>query len=158
MMSDRSPRLIIGGIVAPFVGSLESLTQDYEPLGGEALFRAADGGAIMQRTWERTRIITRGQGLIPSALADLNYNQSVSLYCVQPRSSRAAILPPHRTDAATWRVSIMPDGRVFEGVRPDAAETLTMYFPVFEVFLLRPTETFDRNNASWSWQLIAEEI
>jgi hypothetical protein len=157
-MNDRSPPLIIDGIVVPFVGSLESLTQDYEPLGGEALFRAADGRGIMQRTWAKTRIVTRGQGLIPSALTDLNYQQTVSLYCIQARATRFATLPPHRTDAPTWLVSIMADGRVFEGVRPGATETLTMYFPLYQVWLLRPTETFERNNAAWSWQLIAEEV
>ncbi|MDR0234591.1 MAG: hypothetical protein LBI31_07325 [Zoogloeaceae bacterium] len=156
-MTSRSPRLIIGGIVIPFIGSVESLTQDYEPLGGEALFRAADGSGLMQRTWKKTRIVTRGQGLIPAALDDLNYNQTVPLYCIQPLASRYTPLPPHRTDAPPWMVSVMPDGEIIEGITPGAAEILTMYFPVWQVWLLRPTATFDRNAASWSWQLVAEE-
>jgi len=155
-MSTRSPRLIIGGVTIPFIGSVESLSQDYEPLGGEALFRAADGGGLMQRTWCKTRIITRGQGLLPSALADLNYNQTVDIHCIQPCATRGA-LPRHRSDVPTWQVSIMADGSTQDGVKPGATEILTLYFPIYEVWLLRPTETFDRNNASWSWQLIAEE-
>jgi len=74
-----------------------------------------------------------------------------------------------RTDLAPFCIAILERGQMVPcGIVVDgdlatpvpvagAEQYCIQYFPIFEVWAMRPRSSFDRLSATWSWELVAEE-
>jgi hypothetical protein len=173
-----APHLKVGPLTIPHLARVDALTQSYEPIGGQSVFRALSGLGINQMTWQKTRIVTSGSGWMPPALETLDYSQSMVLACVAPL---ALYLPPAETTATLpvkrradqgaepWAVALYPHGASHPAalalsgniatVTPeaDAIGYQVFYYPQFEVIALRPRQSGDPNSAIFGWELICEE-
>lgn len=170
--------LKIGALSIPLLAALE-IDQSYETLGGEFIFRTVNGTGLPQTTWKRTRITTSGSGWLPAGLDTLVTTSQLVLSCIVPRSVPAALatrqctLPAgRRSDAGhlPWGVAIMSDGSPVSTTASLTGNVATlaavagavayqaMYLPQFTVWASRPTDSGQRSSASYSWQLICEEV
>lgn len=170
--------LKVGSIDVQLWAALD-ISQIYEPIGGEALLRNGLGGGIKQMTWSKTRITTSGRGWLPAGLDTLDTSAQITLACILPRSvpavfsTRQATLPAaRRSDAGhlPWGCAIMADGSpvltsatlvgnvATLAVVTGAVAYQAMYLPAFTCYASRPTDSGDRADASYSWELVCEEV
>lgn len=170
--------LKIGSLEIPLLAALE-IEQTYEPIGGETIFRPISGTGLKQSTWSRTRITTSGSGWMPAGLDSLDVTEQLVLSCVVPRTvpvefgTRQASLPAARRSddgCAPWGVAIMPDGSAVQTSVSLVGNVATlsavigavayqaMYLPQLTVWAMRPTDGGTRSDASYTWQIICEEV
>ncbi len=168
----------IGDLVLPPLSALD-LTQQYEPLGGDAIFRTASGLGIKQSTWRKTRVVTSGRGWVPDGLDSLDFNQSLVLRCIAPRAHHLpsglleSVLPMqprrdsgHRPWGVAWLspgvsvpVAVTTLGRSVS-VQPvaGAIRYSVHYLPELLVWGTRPQQSGDLGSASYRWSLVCEEV
>jgi hypothetical protein len=172
--------LWIGSIEIPLRSVLD-LDQTYEPIGGESILRTLSGIGIKQQTWSRLRVVTSGGGWIPPGLAALDCSTQQTVACVVPRTiaadvNRQATLPAaRRADAGClpYGLALLDDSRVVEVAASLAGNVATAaaysgagvavgyllaYYPLLTCWLLRPTESGSRAEATHRWELVAEEV
>lgn len=170
--------LKIGSLEIPLLAALE-IEQSYDPLGGESIFRTISGNGLGQSTWKRCKITTSGSGWLPAGLSALDTTQKMTLSCVVPEDvvadpvTRQAVLPAtRRSDAGCqpWGLAIMPSGEAVHtsvvvvdnvatlGAVANAEAYVAMYFPEYLVLASRPTRSGTRSDASYTWQIICEEV
>lgn len=168
--------LKIGSLEIPARGALD-LSQTYETLGGDAILRVITGAGIKQSTWSKLRTVISGRGWLPAGLATLDTTTQQAIACVVPRSvtcngSLQATLPAgRRADAGytPWAAALMPDGGVvgtpvsfavnLGTVTPvtNAIGYQILYYPLITCWVSRPTESGELGDASYGWELVAEE-
>jgi hypothetical protein len=169
--------LKIGSIEIPTRAGLD-LEQTYEPIGGEITLRTIDGSGIRQQTWKKTRTTISGGGWTPPGIATLDTASSISIACIVPRAiacnaSRQATLPTaRRTDSGhtPWAIALMADGGTVQTPVTIATNTATadavtnaigyqvLYFPLLSCWVDRPSESGQRGEASYRWEITAEEV
>lgn len=170
--------LKLGALEVPTLAALD-LEQTYAPIGGESIFRTVGGAGIKQTTWKKTRITTSGSGWLPAGLEALDTTVSMTLACITPRSvpavfaTRQATLPAtRRSDAGhtPWGVAILADGGTVKTSASIVGNVATlaavagavayqaMYLPQYTVWAMRPTESGNRGDASYRWELDCEEV
>lgn len=170
--------LKVGTLEIPLLAALE-IEQTYTPLGGETILRTLGGAAIKQETWRRTRITTSGSGWLPAGLDTLSTATQVALACIVPRTvpavfaTRQATLPAaRRSDAGhlPWGIALLADGSQVATPAtlagnvatltavPNAVSYQAMYLPLITCVILRPTDSGNRSDASYRWELVAEEV
>lgn len=170
--------LILGSLSIPKLSALE-MDQTYEPIGGESIFRTISGTGLKQTTWDKTRIVTNGSGWMPAGLESLDTKQQMVLSCIKPRdvpcvfATRQATLPTaRRSDSGhvPWGLAIMSDGSSVMTAATMATNVATlaavsgavayvaMYLPQFTVWASRPTDSLSTASATYTWQLICEEV
>lgn len=169
--------LQIGPLTIPSLARVDQLSQSYEPIGGQSIFRSATGRGINQMTWQKTRIVTAGAGWIPAGIQALDYTQHMIMRCIVPMSIN---LPPttltgtlpaqRRADHAPWAQAVMPGGGLVGVPMAIAGDEATLgapvegalgyrisWLPEFSVIALRPKQVGDPNSAMFSWELTCEE-
>lgn len=169
--------LLIGALTIPDLAALD-LQQTYEPIGGESTLRTIAGTGIKQMTWQKLRTTIQGGGWLPPGLGSLDYSQQLAVACIVPRAiacdgSRQATLPAaRRADVGytPWGLAIMPDGssQVSPASLAGNVATVTavtnaiayqaLYHPLLTCWVNRPSETGTRGDATYAWQLTAEEV
>lgn len=169
--------LKFGTLEIPLLAALD-IEQTYPPIGGEALLRTVSGAGIKQMTWRKTRIVTTGSGWLPAGLDTLDTSATIAIACVVPRAvpavfvTRQATLPAaRRADAGhlPWGVAVMPDNSVIVTPAAMAGNVATLdavanavsykalYLPLITCWALRPTDSGTPGDASYRWEITAEE-
>ncbi len=168
--------LQIGAIIIPMRAGLD-LEQSYEPIGGYTVQRTLNGTGIPQRTWRRTRITISGGGWLPAGLETIDTTVSQAVACIVPRAmvadaSRQATLPASRradSGHTPWAFAILPSGDVVNTPVDLAGNLATadavagavayhiQYFPLITCWIHPPVESGSRGDASYRWELVAEE-
>lgn len=168
----------LGNVAIQTVSGL-TIDQQYEQFGGETILRMISGRGVKQQTYNKLRVTTRGTGWAPSGLESLDYSTQMVLKCIVPRSipavlaTRQATLPAGRRSDDKY----LPFAHAFlsDGSRVLAAVTLVghvatcaavagaiayrvMYYPQLTVWALKPSESGSVADASYQWELVAEEI
>lgn len=154
------------------------IEQQYHPIGGEHLFRAASGNGIKQSTWSKLRVTTSGTGWIPSALGSIDYDQQMVLKCVVPRAisasvgTRQATLPAaRRSDGkfSPYGIAILSNGQAVQTSAAMVGNVATLaevsgavayeacYYPELTVWAFRPSVSGNRSDATHRWELVCEE-
>lgn len=169
--------LKIGAIEIPQHATLD-LDQTYEPIGGETIHRTVSGLGVKQTTWRKTRTTISGGGWSPPGLDAIDYTQQQVIACITPRSvnadiNREALLPVARradTGYLPWGVAFMPDGGRVEtpvliisnvatlDAVTNAIGYQALYYPLLTCWAMRPNESGSRGDASYRWELVAEEV
>lgn len=170
--------LSIGSLSIPLLAALE-IDQQYQPIGGETILRAVSGRGIKQMTYQRLRITTSGSGWLPPGLHALDYAAQHVLSCVVPRglaadfATRQATLPAaRRSDSGftPFATALLAGGRAVSTPVVMAGNVATCdavagalayqikYYPAPTVWLMRPNESGNQADASYRWELIAEEV
>lgn len=170
--------LEIGSLVIPGIAGIE-IDQQYVPLGGETILRAVSGRGIKQMTYQKLRIVTSGQGWLPSSLETLDYAAQHVIKCVVPRgmvanfATRQATLPAARrsdTGYTPFGTALLAGGQAVDTAVTMAGDVATCaavsgavsyhvsYFPAPTVYLLRPQASGSLADASYRWELTAEEV
>ena len=171
--------LKIGSIDIPLLAALD-IDQSYEPIGGDGPpLRTLDGTGIKQMTWKKWRTTISGSGWITAGLASLDASAQIVIGCIVPRSvpcvfaTRQATLPAaRRSDSGhiPWGQAIMADGSIVTTTASMASNVATvaavtgavayqaLYLPSLTCWLMRrPTDSGNRSDASYRWELTAEE-
>mgnify|MGYP005751698733 CR=1 FL=1 len=170
------PNLTIAGCAVPVAICDEGLTQRYEPLGGGATLRLADGSAIRQVRWRRLATTIAGTGILPAALAGIDWDQPVVLGCIASRAVHTTGAPvalpvARRLDAPVFALAHLAGGDslrpVAVNVEADVATVTPLagatayqvhYYPLLTVFSQGPRETWDGVGAVAGWELVCEEV
>ena len=114
-----TPNLKLGGLTLPHLSRVDAISQSYEPIGGQSIFRALTGAGINQMTWQKQRVLTSGSGWMPAGLEALDYTQGMILSCITPKAIflpntqlTVALPPKRRSDAGAtpWAVAVYPHG------------------------------------------------
>lgn len=170
--------LLIGTLSIPLLSTLD-IDQQYQALGTETILRAGTGRGIKQMTYHKLRIVTSGSGWLPIGLNSIDYTAQHTLGCVIPRaipadlSTRQATIPAaRRTDtgyipfgtailsgdvAASTPVTMATNVATCTAVSGAVAYRVN-YYPAPTVFLMRPDESGSHADASYRWELVAEEV
>ena len=169
--------LKFGTLEIPLLAALD-IEQTYPPIGGEALLRTVSGAGIKQMTWRKTRIVTTGSGWLPAGLDTLDTSATLAIACVVPRTvpavfaTRQATLPAaRRSDSGhlPWGVAVMPDNSVIVTPATMAGNVATLdavanavsykalYLPLITCWAMRPTDSGTPGDASYRWEITAEE-
>lgn len=164
----------VGAFELPVLAGLD-LTQNYEPMGGEAILRAGSGRGIMQRTWRKTRVITSGSGWVPAGLQSLDFDAQHLIACIQPETvpadpiTRQATLPTTRradTDHLPYGLAEFADGYAEKVAATLVGNVATVeavagavryqvgYLPLLLCWVKRP----GRGGPSHAWELVCEEV
>lgn len=169
--------LKIGDLEIPSRASMD-LDMHYEQIGGETILRTLSGAGIKQMTWKKLRISIQGSGWSAPGLQGIDTTLQHDIACIIPRAvtadaSRQATLPEARrsdTNAEPWAVAILQNGgAVNTGMTlvgnlatadavPGAVLYQVLYFPLVTCWVNRPTESGVRGDATYSWELICEEV
>ena len=169
--------LKIGSIEIPQYAALD-LDQTFEPIGGETVLRTMSGLGIKQATWRKLRTTISGGGWSPAGLAAIDYAQQQTIACIAPLSvnanaSREATLPVGRradTGYLPFGFAYLSDGSrvstpvvVISNVATLDAVTgavgyQAFYYPLLTCWAHRPIESISRGDASYRWELSAEEV
>lgn len=169
--------LKIGSITLPRLAGLD-LEQTYEILGGESILRTISGTGIKQSTWSKLRTTISGGGWIPPSLASLDATTQQTVACFVARAipcdgSRQATLPAARrsdTGYTPWAVALMADGspvltpvsivgNVATATSVSGATGYQVhYMPQITAWVSRPSESGNRSDATYRWEIIAEEV
>lgn len=172
-----SRTLKIGALEIPTRSALD-LDQTYEPIGGETLLRTMSGLGIKQMTWAKLRTTISGGGWIPPGLAAIDSGQQQAIACLVPRTitadgNRQATLPVARradSGCAPYGLALLDHNVVVEVAVTLAGNVATAdayggalayqicYFPLLTCWVSRPTESGSRGDASYRWELVAEEV
>lgn len=168
----------VGSFILPLAAGID-LQQTYEQLGGQGILRAVSGRGIKQRTFSKLRVKTSGNGWMPSGLEDIDQDAQHVMKCVSPRrrlanfTTRQATLPAgRRSDAgfAPFAVAELAGGRLVDCAVTIAGDVATAaavsgavayhinYYPQLTVWTLSPTTSGNVGDASYGWELIAEEV
>lgn len=170
--------LLIGSVSVPILAAFD-IDQQYQALGSEGILRAVSGRGIKQMTYHRLRIQTSGAGWLPAGLAELDFTAQHVLGCVIPRgvpavfATRQATLPAARRSdsgftpfatallagnrAMSTPVSLAGNVATCTAVT-DAVAYRVNYYPAPTVWLMRPNESGSQADASYRWELVAEEV
>lgn len=168
--------LEVGSVVVPLWASMQ-IRQRYWLLGGATTLRMMNGAAKQQTHWRRLATMISGAGNIPAGLDDLDYSQPLILKCVAQRSITAAgnvitIPATRRSDAGhvphgfaesasgvltATPVSLVGNVATLTTV-VGAARYTVLWYPQFNVFATPPVGDVDTGNASFGWELNAEEV
>lgn len=174
-MSRAGKAFELGGLVVPITAGL-ALQQRIEPIGGTALLRLADGGAVKQTTWRRRRVTLSADGWTPPGLAALDFDGPLTLKCGLPTAitTQALVLAlpaGRRTDAGyapfarahlpsgeqrDTAIALAGNGATLTAV-PGAVAYSVWYWPQLTVHAEPPAESFDGSGAVVAWELVAEE-
>lgn len=171
--------LKIGSIDIPLLAGLD-IDQSYEPIGGETVVRTIGGTGIKQMTWQKLRTTISGSGWIPAGLSSLDASAQIVIGCIVPRAvpcvfaTRQATLPAaRRSDSGhiPWGQAIMADGSIVTTTASLTGNVATvatvagavayqaLYLPSLTCWLMRrPTDSGSRSDASYRWELTAEEV
>ena len=169
--------LKFGSVEIPARACLD-LDQTYEPIGGESILRTLSGTGIKQTTWKKLRTTISGGGWIPNGLAAVDFTQQQVIACIVPRSvvcdgSRQAVLPAARradTGYTPWAFALMDDGSVVSTPVSIATNTATatavtgaigyqvLYYPLLTCWANRPRDSGTLGEASYRWEIVAEEV
>lgn len=168
----------LGPLVIPSIAGFE-LSQQYQPLGGESIFRAISGRGIKQMSYDKLRVVTSASGWIPAGLESLDYQAQHVLKCVIPRRivadpvTRQATLPTaRRSDAGhdPFAIAMMDSGRAVRTSMSLAGNLATvdavssavgyavLYLPQLTVWAMRPNTSGDAGTATYRWELTCEEV
>lgn len=169
--------LKIGSVEISRLSALD-LEQSYEILGGETILRTIDGTGIKQSTWSKLRTTISGGGWLPPGLATLDVTTQQTVACFVPRAipcdvNRQATLPTaRRSDSGytPWALAFLADGSAQEtpvsiqgnvGTATDVQGAIGYqinFLPAFTAWVSRPTESGNRGDASYRWEVVAEEV
>ena len=170
--------LEIGGAVIPNRAGFD-VDQQYEMLGTETILRACSGRGIKQMTYEKMRITTSCSGWMPSGLETLDYTAQHVVKCVVPRgitanpSTRQATIPAARRSDSGYLPFGLAISATGEAVKTavtmatnlatcDAVSGATSYhvswYPSVTCWLMRPQTSGNLADASYRWELTAEEV
>jgi hypothetical protein len=169
--------LKIGALSIPNRAALD-LDQTYESIGGETLLRTVSGAGIKQETWRRLRTTLSGGGWLPAGLETIDTSITQTIACIVPRAliadaSRQATLPVgRRADAGhqPFALALLDFGDVVPTPLAIAGNLATadavagaigyqiLYFPLLTCWVQRPSESGSRGEASYRWELVAEEV
>lgn len=170
--------LQIGSFVLPVAAGLE-LQQTYEQIGGQGILRAVSGRGIKQRTFSKLRVRTSGSGWLPAGFEEIDVDVQHVMKCIAPRrllanfSTRQATLPAsRRSDSgfAPFAFAELSGGRLIDcalSLSGDVATAASVsgalayhinYYPQLTVWVLNPTTSGNAGDASYGWELIAEEV
>lgn len=168
----------VGSFILPLAAGLD-LQQNYEQIGGQGILRAVSGRGIKQRTFNKLRVRTSGSGWMPSGLEEIDQDAQHLMKCVTPRrllanfTTRQATLPAgRRSDAGftPFAFAELQGGRLVDCAVTIAGNVATAdsvsgavayhvnYYPQLTVWLLSPTTSGNVGDASYGWELIAEEV
>lgn len=166
--------IIIGGVNIAF-DSAYRLNQTYEPLGGVNKLRMMSGALVQQSHWRKTKTVISGSGRYPEGLDAINYDNSLTIQCMAPRSlagaSNVITLPAgRRTDFVESGYALVGD-RLVKSTISVAGNVATVgavagaigyqvfYYPVLTCYAgLGVSKQFDGRGTIASWSLTAEEI
>jgi hypothetical protein len=170
------PDLIIAGVPVPLALSAEGLTQRYDALGGGAILRLADGTGIRQHRWRRLATTVAGSGILPAALAGIDWDAPLLLGCIASRAlhtSGAPVALPaaRRADAPVFALAVLDGGYLLRPTPvaldedlasvtpvPGAVAYQVHYYPLLTVLSDGPRETWDALGAAAGWELRCEEV
>lgn len=172
-MSQHIIPMVLGGVpITPHSGPVR---MRYEPFGGSAELRMADGTGIKQTHWRKTRILASGSGHLEPALEHLDYSGPLELWCVKSQSFSGTglqyQLPPadkRRPDVAPWAwalvgerlqdVAIALDGDLASLTPlPGASRYQVFWLPRFSVFTDGLVTDWDEAQGRYDWSLEARE-
>lgn len=164
-------------VVRPIAGF--DLQQSYEQIGPEAILRTVSGRGIKQTTFGKLRVVTGGSGWMPAGLQSLDRTQQHVVKCIQPRtmpanfSTRQATLPAaRRSDAGftPWGYAVLADGSTVTVSAALAGNVATVdavagaiayavaWLPQITAWINPPMESGDMSDATYRWELVAEEV
>jgi hypothetical protein len=171
--------LKIGSIDIPLLAALD-IEQTYEPIGGETVLRTIGGTGIKQTTWQKWRTTISGSGWMPAGLASLDATAQQVIGCIVPRAvpcvfaTREATLPTARrsdTGHIPFGQAILADNSVVTTTATLAGNVATvasvagavayqaLYLPSLTCWLTqRPNDSGSRADASYRWEIQAEEV
>lgn len=169
--------LKIGAIAIPLRAGLD-IEQSYELIGGATTLRTLDGTGIRQETWKKLRTTISGSGWLPAGISALDTSSAQLVACITPQAivadaARQATLPAaRRADAGhqPWAVALLPGGAIASttlaivgnvataAAVADAEGYLIQYFPQITALVDRPVESGSRGEASYRWEISAEEV
>ena len=168
--------LTLNGIPLSFEATRD-VDQTYEPIGGIATLRFANGAALRQARWRRLRTTITASGPLPAALAAVDWDSPVTLGCIGPRGITQAgnvfTLPAaRRADAGaevfahallangtSQAASVALVGHVATVTPVSGAIGYTCYWhPLITVLSDGPRERFDLTQGGGGWEITAEEI
>ena len=164
--------IIIGGVVIGF-GASHEISQEYETIGGRSFDRMMSGAGFLQTHWSKLKTTIRGSGRLPEGLAGLNYNASMTVDCMAPRSiwsaTTSVTLPAgRRTDLPPFAYAVV-NGRMIKtpvsistntatcGTVSGASGYLVAYYPRLTMYVSPPQTSFDGREIVASWTITAEE-
>jgi len=163
-------------VSVPISASLE-VEQTYEEIGGVSLMRTLNGTAIKQAHWRKLRTTIAGQGWTPDGLTGIDWDNSLTVRCIAPRSivstSNTIVIPSarrtasgyepfgfaHKSDGShvTTAVSMATNTATLTAVTSAASYTVCWY-PEFSAYAEPPRQRFDVSGAAAGWELTAEQI
>jgi hypothetical protein len=168
-------------VVVPVHVSAAGLTQSYQELVSQTLYRKMDGSAAVRRSWKgKIRTDIQGRGLVPHGLQALcTATGTVTVSCIGHRSVRSAsnvitIPAARRTDTgSTWYarkwnndVYTSATGTTTTGAPHTVTITLAsgetnegyeiVYGPKLTGYPSLSEETYTQNDG-FSWSLTVEE-
>lgn len=141
------PTLIIAGVTLPLRSWLE-VQQTYEPAAGNTRRRLADGGLFNMTRWRRWKTTLSGSGWIPAPLLGIDYDQPITIHCVQPMAFRVGESLPSGWSARTdYPEVLLPADEFGQQVR--------LVLPILTVWAEPPRIV---PGSETSWELSAEEV
>lgn len=169
--------LKLGSLVIPLRAGLD-IEQTYTLIGGETTLRTIDGTGIKQETWKKLRTTISGSGWLPAGISALDTTASMAVACITPQgivadASRQAILPAaRRSDAGhtPWAFALLPHGELANtpmtlvgnlataDAYAGAEGYLIQYYPQPTCWVQRPVESGNRADATYRWEITAEEV
>jgi hypothetical protein len=170
--------LEIGTLVIPLLAGMD-IDQQYSALGSETILRAVSGRGIKQMTYNRMRVTTGGSGWMPAGLEALDFTAQHVIKCVVPRgltavfATRQATLPAARRsdgDYTPFGTALLAAGRAVNTPVSMAGNVATCtavsgavsyhvsYYPAPTVWIMRPETSGSLADASYRWDIVAEEV
>lgn len=167
------PSLIIGGVTLPRHAFL-NISQEYRAVESVARHRMGSGALVQQMHWRKLATSIQASGWIPPALAGIDWDGTVSIACIAPRSvqgTTATLTLPaaRRTDFAPYGYAIV-NGILVPTTISIATNTASLgtvsgatgyavyYYPLLTCYASAPREQLDINSAVYGWALEAEEV
>ncbi|RMH86429.1 hypothetical protein EA796_00945 [Pseudomonas sp. AOB-7] len=172
-MSQHIIPMVLGGVpITPHSGPVR---MRYEPFGGSAELRMADGTGIKQTHWRKTRILASGSGPLEPALEHLDYSGPLELWCVKPLAISGTALQyqlpaaaSRRPDVAPWAwaevagrwqdVAVAMDGDLATLTPPPGAGRYQVFWlPRYSVLTDGLVTDWDESQQRCDWSLEARE-
>lgn len=170
--------LEIGTTVIPLLAGMD-IDQQYSDIGGETILRACSGRGIKQMTFSRLKVTTSASGWLPAGLEALDYTAQHTVKCVVPRgvaadfATRQATIPAARRsdgDYVPFGTALLAGGQAVDTAVTMATNVATCaavsgavayhvsYFPSFTAWIRRPQTSGSIADATYRWQIEAEEV